>query len=48
MSSRHPYTPEDREDDRRCLEEVIPKYRANPGWQTEEALRFCAAGPGGL
>lgn len=36
-----PYTPEDLEDDRRCLEDVIPKYRVNPGWQTEEAQRFC-------
>jgi hypothetical protein len=22
------------------LEEVIPKYRANPGWQTEEAQGY--------
>ena len=36
-----PYTPEDLEDDRVCLEEVIPVYRANPGWQSEEAQRFC-------
>jgi hypothetical protein len=36
-----PYTPEDLEDDRRCLEEVIPAYRALPGWQTEEGRRFC-------
>ena len=33
----HPYTPEDLEDDRRCLEEIIPRYRASPGWQSEEA-----------
>jgi hypothetical protein len=32
-----PYTPEDLEDDRRCLEETIPIYRASPGWQSEEA-----------
>lgn len=32
-----PYTEEDREDDRRFLEEVIPAYRAGRGWQTEEA-----------
>lgn len=32
-----PYTQEDREDDRRFLEETIHAYRAGPGWQTEEA-----------
>jgi hypothetical protein len=32
-----PYTEEDREDDRRFLEETIPYYRERPGWQTEEA-----------
>ncbi len=32
-----PYTPVDLEDDRRCLSEVIPVYRADPGWQTPEA-----------
>ena len=32
-----PYTEEDREEDRRLLEETIPAYRAAPGWQTEEA-----------
>jgi hypothetical protein len=32
-----PYTEEDREDDMRFLEEIIPAYRAGPGWQTEEA-----------
>jgi hypothetical protein len=32
-----PYTEEDRENDRRFLEETIPAYRAGPGWQTEEA-----------
>jgi hypothetical protein len=31
-----PYTEEDRENDRRFLEETIPAYRAGPGWQTEE------------
>jgi hypothetical protein len=37
-----PYTPEDLEDDRRCLEETIPAYRASPGWQSEEAQRMLA------
>jgi hypothetical protein len=32
-----PYTEEDRENDRRFLEEDIPAYRAGKGWQTEEA-----------
>lgn len=32
-----PYTEEDREEDRRFLEETIPEYRAGPGWQSEEA-----------
>jgi hypothetical protein len=32
-----PYTEEDREDDRRFLEETIPAYRESRGWQTEEA-----------
>jgi hypothetical protein len=35
-----PYTEEDREDDRRCLLEVIPAYRASRGWQTEKARSF--------
>jgi hypothetical protein len=35
-----PYTPEDLEDDRRCLEETIPIYRASPGWQSETAKAF--------
>jgi hypothetical protein len=32
-----PYTEEDRENDRRFLEETIPAYWVGPGWQTEEA-----------
>jgi hypothetical protein len=32
-----PYTAADREDDIRFLTEVIPKYRADVGWQGEEA-----------
>ena len=32
-----PYTEEDREADKRFLEEGIPAYRAGSGWQTEEA-----------
>jgi hypothetical protein len=35
-----PYTEEDREDDRRCLEELIPKYRASPGYQSGEGKAF--------
>ena len=32
-----PYTEEDRRDDEEFLLETLPFYRANPGWQTEEA-----------
>ncbi len=32
-----PYTEEDREDDRRFIEETIPVYRASLGWQTKGA-----------
>ena len=32
-----PYTEEGCKDDRRFLEEIIPAYREDPGWQTEEA-----------
>lgn len=32
-----PYTEEDRRDDERFLQETLPAYRTNPGWQTEEA-----------
>lgn len=32
-----PYTEEDRENDRRFLEEAIPEYRTSRGWQTQEA-----------
>jgi len=35
-----PYTQEDREDDRRSLEEVIPSYRASPGYQSGEGKYF--------
>jgi hypothetical protein len=35
-----PYTEEDREDDRRCLEEIIPAYRASPGYQSGEGKAF--------
>jgi len=35
-----PYTPEDLEDDSRCLEETIPIYGASPGWQSEEAQQM--------
>ena len=35
-----PYTDEDREDDRRCLEETIPAYRASPGYQSGEGKAF--------
>jgi hypothetical protein len=31
-----PYTEEDREDDRRFLEETIPAYRTLPGWRSGE------------
>ena len=32
-----PYTEEDRQDDEEFLRETLPFYRANLGWQTEEA-----------
>jgi hypothetical protein len=32
-----PRTEQDREGDRRFLEETIPAYRESRGWQTEEA-----------
>jgi hypothetical protein len=32
-----PYTEEDRKDDEEFLRETLPAYRANPGWQTQEA-----------
>jgi hypothetical protein len=35
-----PYTDEDREDDRRCLAEVIPAYRTSPGYQSGEGKDF--------
>jgi hypothetical protein len=35
-----PYTEEDREGDRRCLEETIPAYRASPGYQSGEGKHF--------
>jgi hypothetical protein len=35
-----PYTDEDREDDRRCLAEVIPAYRTSPGYQHGEGKDF--------
>ena len=35
-----PYTEEDRQDDRACLEELIPRYRASPGWQSGEGKDF--------
>jgi hypothetical protein len=35
-----PYTEEDREDDRRCLAEVIPAYRTSPGYQHGESKAF--------
>ena len=31
------YTEEDRRDDEGFLQETLPAYRTNPGWQTEEA-----------
>jgi hypothetical protein len=34
-----PYTEEDRRDDEEFLLETLPFYRANPGWQTQEARR---------
>ena len=34
-----PYTEEDRQDDEEFLLETLPFYRANLGWQTEEARR---------
>jgi hypothetical protein len=35
-----PYTDEDREDDRRCLEEIIPRYRSSPGYQSGDGKAF--------
>jgi hypothetical protein len=35
-----PYTDEDREDDRRCLAEVIPAYRTSPGYQHGQGKDF--------
>ena len=35
-----PYTEENREDDQRTLEEIIPSYRSSPAWRTEEAQAF--------
>jgi hypothetical protein len=35
-----PYTDEDREDDRRCLAEIIPAYRMSPGYQHGEGKAF--------
>jgi len=35
-----PYTLEDLEDDADTLENVIPAYRADPGWQSEQAKAF--------
>jgi hypothetical protein len=35
-----PYTEEDRQDDEEFLRETLPFYRANPGWQSEEAQRI--------
>jgi hypothetical protein len=35
-----PYTEEDRNDDRRCLAEVIPAYRTSPGYQHGEGKAF--------
>jgi len=32
-----PYTEVERKDDEEFLLETLPFYRANPGWQTEEA-----------
>lgn len=32
-----PYTEENRRADEEFLDEVLPIYRQNPGWQTEEA-----------
>ena len=32
-----PYTEADRRDDKEFLVETLPFYRANPGWQSEEA-----------
>src|SRR5215212_1181796 len=32
-----PYTEEDRQDDEEFLREMLPVYRASPGWQTQEA-----------
>jgi hypothetical protein len=40
-SEANPYTAEDRAADERCLQEVIPAYRASRGWQTEKAQAFC-------
>jgi CHASE3 domain sensor protein len=35
-----PYTEEDRKDDEGFLRETLPAYRADPGWQTEQAQRI--------
>lgn len=35
-----PYTKEDRMDDEDTLENTIPAYRSEPGWQTGEAAAF--------
>jgi hypothetical protein len=32
-----PYTEEERDDDRKFLQETIPAYQASPGWHSEEA-----------
>lgn len=37
------YTAADRESDIHFLEEVIPEYRANEGWQSEEARAVLGA-----
>jgi hypothetical protein len=36
-SEARPYTAAEREDDIHFLEEVLPKYRTDEGWQSEEA-----------
>ncbi len=35
-----PYTKEDREDDKRTLEETIPTYRNGGGWNTDASRDF--------
>jgi hypothetical protein len=35
-----PYTDEDREDDRRLLQETISQYRMSPGYQSGEGKAF--------